>query len=83
MRVGDVVAMAALVVTILCTLIVAGQLQTVANTFNLGSQGNQTRITLFNNTFQGLTLASLGIIVAAAVGLISLILSAIGGRREG
>lgn len=70
--------MAALVVTILIALIIAGNLQTVADTMDFGTAGNQTRTTLFSNTWSGLTLASIGIIVAAAVGILSLVVGALG-----
>lgn len=80
MRIGDVIGMAALVVVILVTLILAGQLQTVANTMNLGVQGNATRTQLFNNTFTGLNLASVAIIIAAAVGILGLVIGALSPR---
>jgi hypothetical protein len=79
MRIADVIAMAALVVVILVTLILAGNLQTIANTLDLGSQGNNTRVQLFNNTFTALNLASVGIIIAAAVGILGLVIGAMGG----
>ena len=80
LRIGDVIGMAALVVVILVTLILAGQLQTVANTMNLGTQGNATRTQLFNNTFTGLNLASVAIIIAAAVGILGLVIGALSPR---
>jgi hypothetical protein len=70
--------MLALVITILIGLIIAAQMQTVANTMDLGASGNATRIQLFNNTWTGLTLASVGIIVSAAVGLLALVMSTLG-----
>jgi hypothetical protein len=76
MRIADVIAMVALVITILCALIISGNLQSVASTMDFGVQGNATRTTLFNNTWQGLTLTSIGIIVAAAVGILSLVIGA-------
>lgn len=79
MRIGDVIAMTALVVVVLIALILAGNLQTVATGMNLGTQGNATRTMLFNNTFTALTLASVGIIVAAAVGILALVIGALGG----
>lgn len=78
MRIADVIAMAALVVVILVTLIIAANLQTIANDMDLGTQGNASRASLFSNTFTGLTLASIGIIVTAAVGLIAVVLSSLG-----
>jgi len=79
MRVSDVIALTALVITILIALIIAGNLQTVANTLNLGTAGNATRTTLFANTWTALTLASIGLIIAAAVGILALVIGALGG----
>jgi len=83
MRIADVIAMAALVVVILVTLIIAANLQNIADDMDLGTEGNETRTTLFNNTFTGLTLASIGIIVSAAVGLIAVVLSTLGRATGG
>lgn len=83
MRIADVIAMAALVVVILVTLIIAANLQTIADGMDLGTSGNATRTTLFDNTFTGLTLASIGIIVTAAVGLIAVVLSTLGRATGG
>ncbi|MEM3536811.1 MAG: hypothetical protein QXF44_03470 [Candidatus Bathyarchaeia archaeon] len=82
MRIADVIAMSALVVTILIALILAGNLQGVAEDLkaSVGSEGfNETVDTLFANTWTGLTLASIGIIIAAAVGILSLVIGALGG----
>jgi len=75
--------MAALVVTILVTLIIVANLQGIAETMDMGSEGNETRTTLFANTFTGLTLASIGIIVTAAIGLIAVVLSTLGRATGG
>ena len=82
-RIADVIAMAALVVVILVTLIIAANLQNIANDMDLGAAGNESRTTLFANTFTGLTLASIGIIVTAAVGLIAVVLSTLGRATGG
>lgn len=79
MRVADVIAMTSLVVVVLIALIIAANLQSVANGMDLGEKGNETRSTLFQNTWTGLTLASIGIIIAAAVGILSLVLGSLGG----
>jgi len=83
MRVSEVIAMAALVVVILVTLILAGELQTIANSMDFGTQGNATRTSLFNNTFTGLNLASVSIIVVAAVGILALVIGALTPTRPG
>lgn len=83
MRIGDVIAMTALIIVVLISLIIAANLQTVANSMDLGTQGNTTRTTLFTNTFTGLTLASVGIIIAAAVGILALVLGSLAGGGAG
>lgn len=83
MRISDVIVMTALVITVLIALIIAGNLQTVANDMDLGADGNATRDTLFANTWSALTLASIGIIVAAAVGILALVIGALGGGGQG
>ena len=81
MRIADIIALIALVVCVLIGLIIAGNLQNVndniAGTLN-SSDYNATSTTLFQNTWSALTLASVGIIIAAAVGILSLVMSALG-----
>ena len=77
---GDIIAMGALVVVILVVAIIAGNLLSVNETIAADiddADYNSTTDTLFSNTWSGLTLASIGIIIAAAVGLISLIMGAL------
>jgi hypothetical protein len=71
--------MAALVVTILVTLILVGQFQTIANEMDFGSEGNQTRTQLFNNAYTGLNVASIGIIIVAAIGILAIVIGALAG----
>lgn len=78
MRIGDVITMTALIIVVLISLIIAANLQTVAEGMDLGASGNATRTTLFTNTWTGLTLASVGIIIAAAVGILALVLTTLG-----
>jgi len=82
-RIADVIAMTALVISILIALIIAGNLQNVADDMDFGTAGNSTRTTLFANTWSGLTLASIGIIVAAAVGILALVIGALGTSAGG
>lgn len=88
MRIGDAIAMGARVVVILVVAIIAGNLysvnETIAGDID-NTDYNATTNQLFQNTWSGLTLASIGVIIAAAVGLISLILGALtpAGPRSG
>jgi hypothetical protein len=70
--------MAALVTVILVTLILIGEFQTIANEMDFGAQGNQTRTQLFNNAYTGLNLASIAIIIVAAVGILAIVIGALG-----
>jgi len=79
MRIADVIVLVALVIAVLSALIISANLQTVANGMNLGTAGNAARTTLFQNTWNALTLASVGIIIAAAVGILSMVISTLGG----
>lgn len=83
MRIADVIAMVALIIVVLIALIIAANLQTVALGMDLGTEGNATRTTLFTNTWTGLTLASVGIIISAAVGILALVLSTLGRAAGG
>ena len=80
MRISDIIAMAALIVVILVVAIIIGNLykvnEDIAADIN-SSEYNATTATLFSNAWSGLTLASIGVIIAAAVGLIALILGAL------
>ena len=75
--------MTALIIVVLIALIIAANLQTVALGMDLGESGNATRTTLFTNTWTGLTLASVGIIISAAVGILALVLSTLGRAAGG
>lgn len=78
--------MAALVVVILVTLILAGNLQTVNETIagDLNSSVyNSTATSLFSNTYTGLNLASVSIIIVAAVGILALVIGALTPTKPG
>ena len=55
-----------LAIIIVVGLIVTGNLYTVANNMDLGTQGNNTRTSLFNNIYSAFNLAVIIPIVAAA-----------------
>jgi len=86
MRIADVIGMAALVVVILVTLIVTGNLSNVSDNIagDLNSSDyNSTAASLFSNTYTGLELGSIAIIVAAAVGILGLVIGALGAAGRG
>ena len=90
MRIADVIAMTALIIVVLIALIIAANLQNVSEAVGAsmgntteGAQYNTTAGTLFANTWTGLTLASVGIIISAAVGILALVLSTLGRASGG
>lgn len=85
-RIADVIAMTALVICILVALIIAANLQGVTQTMKTqlnSKEFNDTADILFTNTFTGLVLASVGIIISAAVGILALVLSTLGRAAGG
>jgi len=86
MRIGDLIAMIALVIVILIGAIIAGNLKTVSDTIagDLDDADyNSTVSTLFSNTWTALVLASVGIIIAAAVGILALVMGSLGRSSTG
>lgn len=86
LRIGDVIAMVALVIVILIGAIVAGNLKSVSDTIagDLNDADyNSTVSTLFANTWTALVLASVGIIIAAAVGILALVMGSLGRSAGG
>ena len=82
LRIADVVAILSLAVVILVAVIIGANLQDVVNDLNLSaisSEAASTANTVFSNFWTGMVLASIGIIVAAAVGLIAIVIGSIGG----
>ena len=76
MRISEIILLVVMSAVLVVSLIISANLSSVADDFDLGTEGNATRTTLFSNLWTGLNLASLGIIIAAAVGIISLLVSA-------
>jgi len=81
MRIGDVIGVIALAIVILIGVIIGANLQTAVNAMNLTGSANTTATAVFSNFWTGMMLASIGIIVAAAVGIVALVISALGGGR--
>jgi len=81
MRIGDVIGVIALAIVILIGVIIGANLQTAVNAMGLTGSANTTATAVFSNFWTGMMLASIGIIVAAAVGIVALVISALGGGR--
>lgn len=83
MRIADVIAMVALVIVLLIAVLIAANLQVTITAMGLTGAANTTAVTIFTNTWTGLTLASIGIIISAAVGILALVLSTLGRAAGG
>ena len=70
---GIVTMLIALCVITIVGLVVVGNLNTVANNLDLGSQGNATRTSLFNNIYSAFDLIVIIPIVAAAAAIIGVV----------
>jgi hypothetical protein len=67
MRVGDVMALMALVIVVLIAMIIAANVSDIVG--NIGGEGG-----LFTSTWSAMSLAGVGLIISAAVGILSLVL---------
>jgi len=63
-------------------LMVVGNLNTIIGSYDLGSQGNQTRTSLFNNIYSAFNLAVIIPIVAAAGAIIGIVIYYLSPRTE-
>jgi len=85
MRVGDVIGMVALAIIMVIAVIIIGYMQPTAEGLKTNATSasfNSTIDTVFSHTWTGMTLGALGIIIAAAVGLLALVLNALGGTAQ-
>ena len=63
-------------------LMVVGNLNNVIASYDLGSQGNQTRTSLFNNIYSAFNLAVIIPIVAAAGAIIGIVIYYLSPRTQ-
>ena len=83
MRPADVIMLVVVGTIILVSLIIYGNLQTLAANLDLGVAGNASRELLFTNIWASMNLASIGLIIIAAMGIIGVILAVLGGMGGG
>jgi len=70
---GLITMLIALTVVCIVGLVVTGNLYTVASNMDLGSQGNTTRTSLFNNVYSAFNLVVIIPIIAAAAAIIGVV----------
>ena len=78
---GLVVMLVTLAVILPIGLIVVGNLNSTVSNMDLGSQGNSTRTSLFNNIYSAFNLAVIIPIVAAAGAIIGIVIYYLGRPR--
>lgn len=78
MRIADVIGMVTLGIVLVAAVLIVANFQNAVNDLNLTGTAATTATNVFSNLWTGLLLASIGIIVAAAVGIIVLILGSLG-----
>lgn len=79
MRVVDIIGMVTLAIILIIAIIIIGYMQPTAEglkTNETSAKFNSTLDTVFSHTWTGMTLGALGIIIAAAVGLLALVIGA-------
>lgn len=76
MRVADIILLVVVSATLLVGIILQANLGNVANQFDLGVTGNATRAAIISNAWTAFNLASIGLIVLGAVGILSLLMRA-------
>jgi len=77
-----VVMLITLAVILPIGLIVVGNLNTTVSAMDLGTQGNQTRTSLFNNIYSAFNLAVIIPIVAAAGAIIGIVIYYLSPRTQ-
>jgi len=78
MRIADVIAMVTLGIVLVSAVLIVANFEDAIGDLNLTGTANSTATSIFSNLWSGLLIGSIGIIVAAAVGIIVLILSGLG-----
>jgi hypothetical protein len=82
MRIGDIIGMLALAIIIVASVLIIANFQNAIGSLGLTGTANTTATNVFSQVWIGLQLASIGIIITAAVGLIALVLGAFAPPRR-
>lgn len=82
MNIGDILLMVIVAVAIIVAAIVVGSLQGIANNLNISEASKSVIETAITNTFAGLNIATIGIIVLAAMAILGVVISFLAPPRE-
>ncbi|MEM2506797.1 MAG: hypothetical protein QXF61_07145 [Nitrososphaeria archaeon] len=83
MNVGDILLMVIVAVAIIVAAIVVGSLSTIANNLNISNESKAVIQTAISNAFAGLNIATIGIIVLAAMAILGVVISFLAPPRTG
>ncbi|MEM1785731.1 MAG: hypothetical protein QW805_05925, partial [Candidatus Bathyarchaeia archaeon] len=81
-NIGDILLMVIVAVAIIVAAIVVGSLQGIANNLNISEASKSVIETAITNTFAGLNIATIGIIVLAAMAILGVVISFLAPPRE-
>jgi len=82
LNIGDILLMVIVAVAIIVAAIVVGSLQGIANNLNISEASKSVIETAITNTFAGLNIATIGIIVLAAMAILGVVISFLAPPRE-
>ncbi|MEM1589668.1 MAG: hypothetical protein QXQ47_02260 [Candidatus Bathyarchaeia archaeon] len=75
MNIGDILLMVIVAVAIIVAAIVVGSLSGIANNLAISNESKAVIETAIANTFAGLNIATIGIIVLAAMAILGVVIS--------
>ncbi|MEM3640697.1 MAG: hypothetical protein QXH37_02080 [Candidatus Bathyarchaeia archaeon] len=83
MNIGDILLMVIVAVAIIVAAIVVGSLQGIANNLAISNESKVVIETAITNTFAGLNIATIGIIVLAAMSILGIVIAFLAPGRRG
>jgi len=79
MRLGDIIGVIILGMLLVVSAIIVGQFQTSINSLNLTGEAATTVQNIFSNVWLALQLLTLGVFVGAAVAIVVVVITGLGG----
>lgn len=83
MNIGDILLMVIVAVAIIVAAIVIGSLQGIVTTLNVSEESRGVISSAVSNALAGLNIATIGIIVLAAMGILGIVISFLAPRTRG
>ena len=79
MRVGDILGVVVAIILLVVSIVIVAQFQTNVNNLNLTSEAQQQVAQVFSTGYMALQLLVIGIFVGAAIAIIAIVISGLGG----